>query len=184
MEKIKLSEDFLIFDIIPYKLKIENKEYLNHIQKSFTDNNFLSNNLYHYTSIFKKLNHHHFNNWLLEYIQQHIFLFYQLKTTVHNLNCTILNKKTSTFSFHQANKYNFNNTCDYSLYYVADCDDENTEIVITYDNHKWTDMKQIVPLVCKKFLLFNSYLQHYINNKSDKKEVVLINFEMVDTKIY
>jgi hypothetical protein len=178
MKKTILSETFIITDYVSNLLKIDDKEYSSHILKSFKENETLSKNTFHYTSLVKKLNDHHFNNWLFEYLNNHLNTQYDICVSINKSNCLVLQKNKFTFSFHQSDDYKLYDTCDLTFYYVAQIGDKKSNIVIHYNDNNFKDLKYTEVLDNRKIIMFNSNLNHYFTLNENDKDTIIINFEL------
>tara|TARA_B100001057_G_C22739875_1_gene907277 strand:- start:741 stop:1310 length:570 start_codon:yes stop_codon:yes gene_type:complete len=180
MQKKSLSETFLNQHFLSEKSLVQQEHLIEVAEKC---NEKLSNNNFDYQRDYNKLIDDQQIFWLLEYIIDIYDLNYDtplifLKSAViklkpgHNLN-----------SHNHLDEYDIDNSPDITCLYCVKVKDVNVDdwsknsvCMVEYEDHRWKQKKWEVPIERKKFILFNSSLNHSIINK-ESEDMILLSFQ-------
>lgn len=180
MYKKLFSETFLNYHFLSEKSLISDKHLINHANNC---NKNLSDNIFDYQKDYYKLIDDKQVFWLIEYIRD-VFNFHNDLPLIFLKSGVIKLQPNQTLSSHNhLDEYNINNSPDITCLYIVktkklNVDDwsKNSYVMVEYEDHRWKQKKFQIPLEHKKFILFNSSLNHSIVNK-DNEEIILFSFQ-------
>jgi hypothetical protein len=179
MNKKILSETFLNYHFLSEKCLISDKHLINHANNC---NKSLSDNIFDYQKDYYKLIDDKQVFWLIEYIRDVFNLYNDLPLIFLKSGVIKLQPNQTLSSHNHLDEYDINNSPDITCLYVVKSkkkDDnnffKNSYVMIEYEDHRWKQKKYEIAVEPRKFILFNSSLNHSIVNRDD--EIILFSFQ-------
>lgn len=180
MQKNLLSETFLVQHFLSEKSLIQQDHLIKLTEKC---NEKLSDSNFDYQRDYIKLIDDQQIFWLLEYIRDVYTCQYDLPLIILKSAVIKLKPGQGLSSHNHLDEYDIENTPDITCLYClkvkdVDVDDwsKNSCLMIEYEDHRWKQKKWQVPIERKKFILFNSSLNHSIINK-ESEDMILLSFQ-------
>jgi hypothetical protein len=176
----KLSEAFIVQHFLSDRSLIKQKHLIEVADKC---NDKLSNSNYDYQRDYNKLIDDQQIFWLLDYIRDVYELNYNTPLILLNSAVIKLQPGHNLNLHNHLDEYDINNSPDISCLYCLKVKDVNVDdwsknsvCMIHYDDHRWKQKKWQVPIERKKFILFNSSLNHSVINK-ENDDMILLSFQ-------
>jgi len=180
MHKRVLSETYLEQHFLSEKSLVSDNHLINHANKCVEK---LSDDIFNYQKDYFKIIDDKQIFWLIEYIRDIFDLHNNL--TLIPLKSGVIKLKPGQIlgSHNHLDEYDIANSPDITCLYgvkvkKADVEDwsKNSYVMVEYEDHRWKQKKYQVPVEHRKFVLFNSSLNHSIVNKDDE-DIILFSFQ-------
>tara|TARA_B100001094_G_C18191212_1_gene807380 strand:- start:4249 stop:4818 length:570 start_codon:yes stop_codon:yes gene_type:complete len=180
MIKKLLSDTTLHQHFLAKESLISDNHLLNHAHSC---DEKISNDIFNYEKDYYKLKDNQQVFWLLEYIKDIFDLNNDLPLVLLKSGVIKLKPGQSLSSHNHLDKYDINNSPDITCLYgvkvkSTNVDDwsKNSYIMLEYDDHRWSQKKYQVPIEHRKFVLFNSSINHSVYN-NDNDDIILFSFQ-------
>ena len=175
MEKLRLTESFIIIKKIDEVSFVDTKLIKNHILSNFTLDARYNDDQYWYMKDYVKVPYHQHIQWTQDFLRDHYKLDHQ-RTLVPTENDSIRGIVQQTGenvnTHNNVKEWHLNDSPDVSCLFTVATGEKKSHIVFEYDDGRNKHRRWKVPLEQNQFILFSSDMNHYITHNENKDFLV------------
>tara|TARA_R110000822_G_scaffold272417_2_gene394984 strand:- start:1571 stop:2098 length:528 start_codon:yes stop_codon:yes gene_type:complete len=172
MEKIKLSESFIIWDSIKHASKISNTELKDHLTKTYAASPRKQNR---YEDVSAPSDCKHIP-WIIEQFSNQLIKNYSLKAYTLDTLIQIHKPGQTCVKRNHFDPYNIAGSPDFVLAYVVQ---GSGELCIEYSNHRDVQPCWTMPIEHSKMIMFNGTLNYWFNpNPSETEDRIILLYNL------
>ena len=175
MEKLRLTESFIIIKKIDEVSFVDTKLIKNHILSNFTLDARYNDDQYWYMKDYVKVPYHQHIQWTQDWLRDHYMLDHR-RTLVPTENDSIRGIVQQTGenvnTHNNVKEWHLNDSPDVSCLFTVATGEKKSHIVFEYDDGRNKHRRWKVPLEQNQFILFSSDMNHYITHNENKDFLV------------
>lgn len=175
MEKLRLTESFIIIKKIDEVSFVDTKLIKNHILSNFTLDARYNDDQYWYMKDYVKVPYHQHIQWTQDWLRDHYMLDHR-RTLVPTENDSIRGIVQQTGenvnTHNNVKEWHLNDSPDVSCLFTVATGEKKSDIVFEYDDGRNKHRRWKVPLEQNQFILFSGDINHYITHNENKDFLV------------
>jgi len=179
MEKLRLTESFIIEGKIDEVSFVDTKLIKNHILSNFTLDARYNDDQYWYMKDYVKVPYHQHIQWTQDWLRDHYRSEYGqtlIPTPVDSIRGIVQQTGESVNTHHNVKDWHLDESPEVSCLYTVATGEEKSDIIFEYDDGRNKHRRWKVPLKQDHFILFSSNLNHYITHNKNKDFLVNLSF--------
>ena len=175
LEKLRLTESFVIEGKIDSVSAVNTRLIKNHILSNFSMVNRYKDNQYWYMSEYLKVPYHQHIQWTQDWLRDHFRLKYSqtlVPTPVDSIRGIIQQTGERVNSHHNVKDWHLNESPEISCLYCVGTGPKKSEVIFEYDDGRNKHRRWKVSLEQDSFILYSSHLNHSITKNENKDFLV------------
>ena len=175
VDKIQLSENALFWGSIDYPSMIDFDKLENHILSYKKPENLESNDIFAWRNYYYKTPFDTQMSWVNDYVLDHVFVDYKKSfEPTQEFTSTILEKNESLHLHTPIDIFDLQNSPDLVCMLTVSDVKNDTFLMLEYEDGRRKDLRHMIKLERKKFIMFSSNIKHrIIKNNNDNPLVNL-----------
>ena len=175
MEKLRLTESFIIIGEIDEVSFVDTKLIKNHVLSNFTLAARYDDKQYWYMKDYVKVPYHQHIQWTQDYLRDHYKAEYGqtlVPTPQDSIRGIVQQTGENVNSHNNIKDHHLLDSPDVCCFYTVATGKQESNIVFEYDDGRNKHRRWKVPLEQDQFILFSSNLNHYITHNKNKDFLV------------
>jgi len=175
MEKLRLTESFIIIKKIDEVSFVDTKLIKNHILSNFTLDARYSDDQYWYMKDYVKVPYHQHIQWTQDFLRDHYKLDHGqtlVPTEKDSIRGIVQQTGENINTHNNVKEWHLHDSPDVSCLYTVATGEKKSHIVFEYDDGRNKHRRWKVPLEQNQFILFSSDMNHYITHNENKDFLV------------
>ena len=171
LEKLRLTESFIITGKIDGVSAVNTSLIKNHILSNFSLANRYKDDQYWYMNEYLKVPYHQHIQWTQDYLRDHYRLEHGqtlIPTPVDSIRGIVQQTGENVNTHHNVKDTLLEQSPEVDCLYTVSTGKEPSYIVFEYDNGRIKHRRWKVPLRQNQFILFSSHLNRYITKNENK----------------
>ena len=175
MEKLRLTESFVITGKIDKVSSVDTRLIKNHILSNFSLDSRYDDKQYWYMKDYVKVPYHQHIQWTQDYLRDHYRVEHSrtlIPTPVDSIRGIVQQTGENVNTHHNVKDTNLLDSPEVDCLYTVSTGKEPSYVVFEYDDGRQKHRRWKVPLVQDQFILFSSHLNRYITKNENKDFLV------------
>ena len=175
MEKLRLTESFIIIKKIDEVSFVDTKLIKNHILSNFTLDARYNDDQYWYMKDYVKVPYHQHIQWTQDWLRDHYMLDHRrtlVPTEKDSIRGIVQQTGENVNTHNNVKEWHLNDSPDVSCLFTVATGEKKSDIVFEYDDGRNKHRRWKVPLVQNQFILFSGDINHYITHNENKDFLV------------
>ena len=175
MEKLRLTESFIITGKLDEVSSVDTKLIKNHILSNFTLDARYEDEQYWYMKDYVKVPYHQHIQWTQDYLRDHYRSEHGktlIPTSVDSIRGIVQQTGVNVNTHNNVKEWHLADSPDVSCLYTVATGEKKSHVVFEYDDGRNKHRRWKVPLEQNKFILFSSDINHYITHNENKDFLV------------
>jgi len=175
MEKLRLTESFIIIKKIDEVSFVDTKLIKNHILSNFTLDARYNDDQYWYMKDYVKVPYHQHIQWTQDWLRDHYMLDHRrtlVPTEKDSIRGIVQQLGENVNTHNNVKEWHLNDSPDVSCLFTVATGEKKSDIVFEYDDGRNKHRRWKVPLVQNQFILFSGDINHYITHNENKDFLV------------
>ena len=175
LEKLRLTESFIIEGKIDSVSAVNTRLIKNHILSNFSMVNRYKDNQYWYMSEYLKVPYHQHIQWTQDWLRDHFRLEHNrtlIRTPVDSIRGIIQQTGERVNTHHNVKDWHLGDSPEVSCLFTVGTGPKKSEVIFEYDDGRNKHRRWKVPLKQDNFILYSSHLNHSITKNENKDFLV------------
>tara|TARA_R110002072_G_C7740114_1_gene516563 strand:+ start:77 stop:631 length:555 start_codon:yes stop_codon:yes gene_type:complete len=175
MEKLRLTESFIIIKKIDEVSFVDTKLIKNHILSNFTLDARYNDDQYWYMKDYVKVPYHQHIQWTQDWLRDHYMLDHRrtlVPTEKDSIRGIVQQTGENVNTHNNVKEWHLNDSPDVSCLFTVATGEKKSDIVFEYDDGRNKHRRWKVPLEQNQFILFSGDINHYITHNENKDFLV------------
>lgn len=175
MEKLRLTESFIIIKKIDEVSFVDTKLIKNHILSNFTLDARYNDDQYWYMKDYVKVPYHQHIQWTQDWLRDHYMLDHRrtlVPTEKDSIRGIVQQLGENVNTHNNVKEWHLNDSPDVSCLFTVATGEKKSDIVFEYDDGRNKHRRWKVPLEQNQFILFSGDINHYITHNENKDFLV------------
>lgn len=175
MEKLRLTEKFIITGKIDKVSAVNTKLIKNHILSNFSLVNRYDDNQYWYMKDYVKIPYHQHIQWVQDYLRDHYRLEHGrtlVPTPIDSIRGIVQQTGENVLTHNNVKDWHLAESPEVDCLYTVATGEQKSYVVFEYDDGRNRHRRWKVPLEQDSFILFSSSLNRYITLNENKDFLV------------
>ena len=175
MEKLRLTESFIIIKKIDEVSFVDTKLIKNHILSNFTLDARYNDDQYWYMKEYVKVPYHQHIQWTQDWLRDHYMLDHRrtlVPTEKDSIRGIVQQTGENVNTHNNVKEWHLNDSPDVSCLFTVATGEKKSDIVFEYDDGRNKHRRWKVPLEQNQFILFSGDINHYITHNENKDFLV------------
>lgn len=175
MEKLRLTESFIIIKKIDEVSFVDTKLIKNHILSNFTLDARYNDDQYWYMKDYVKVPYHQHIQWTQDWLRDHYMLDHRrtlVPTEKDSIRGIVQQTGENVNTHNNVKEWHLNDSPDVSCLFTVATGEKKSHIVFEYDDGRNKHRRWKVPLEQNQFILFSGDINHYITHNENKDFLV------------
>ena len=184
MEKLRLTESFIITRKIDEVSFVDTKLIRNHILSNFNLDARYKDDQYWYMKDYVKVPYHQHIQWTQDWLRDHYMLDHRrtlVPTEKDSIRGIVQQTGENVNTHNNVKEWHLADSPDVSCLYTVATGEKKSHVVFEYDDGRNKHRRWKVPLEQNNFILFSSNLNHRIT-KNDNKDFLVnlsLHFQLI-----
>ena len=175
MEKLRLTESFIITRKIDEVSFVDTKLIKNHILSNFTLDARYKDDQYWYMKDYVKVPYHQHIQWTQDWLRDHYMLDHRrtlVPTEKDSIRGIVQQTGENVNTHNNVKEWHLADSPDVSCLYTVATGEKKSHVVFEYDDGRNKHRRWKVPLKQDQFILFSGDINHYITHNKNKDFLV------------
>ena len=175
MEKLRLTESFIITGKIDEVSFVDTKLIKNHILSNFTLDARYNDDQYWYMKDYVKVPYHQHIQWTQDWLRDHYMLDHRrtlVPTEKDSIRGIVQQTGENVNTHNNVKEWHLADSPDVSCLYTVATGEKKSYVVFEYDDGRNKHRRWKVPLKQDQFILFSGSMNHYITHNRNKDFLV------------
>jgi len=175
MEKLRLTESFIIIKKIDEVSFVDTKLIKNHILSNFTLDARYNDDQYWYMKDYVKVPYHQHIQWTQDWLRDHYMLDHRrtlVPTEKDSIRGIVQQLGENVNTHNNVKEWHLHDSPDVSCLFTVATGEKKSDIVFEYDDGRNKHRRWKVPLEQNQFILFSGDINHYITHNENKDFLV------------
>jgi len=175
LEKLRLTESFVIQGKLDEVSSVDTKLIKNHILSNFTLDARYNDDQYWYMKDYVKVPYHQHIQWTQDWLRDHFRSEHErtlVPTPIDSIRGIVQQTGENVNTHHNVKDWHLDESPEVSCLYTVATGDEKSDVIFEYDDGRNKHRRWRVPLKQDQFILFSSNLNHYITHNKNKDFLV------------
>tara|TARA_R110000803_G_scaffold86261_1_gene152611 strand:+ start:4157 stop:4726 length:570 start_codon:yes stop_codon:yes gene_type:complete len=183
MNKIKLTESFVVTDKIPKALKkmLDKELMIKEIKRAYNNNERVNSSDFYHDYYYTSLRFMKYYKWIGEYAGDHYSALHKQRIIFSNYSAIVLKPQQSLLSHNHIDDWDYQeNSYDISLLYplyIFKNKNKENHIHFEYENGRFKKQRFKLPLNENFLIMFSSELRHSISANLTKENMIFISLQ-------
>ncbi len=184
MEKLRLTESFVITGKLDEVSSVDTKLIKNHILNNFTLDARYDDSQYWYMKDYVKVPYHQHIQWTQDWLRDHYNVEHHkslIPTPVDSIRGIVQQTGESVNTHNNVKEWHLQESPEVDCLYTVATGDKESHVIFEYDDGRNKHRRWKVPLKQDQFILFSSNLNHYIE-KNESKDFLInlsLHFQLI-----
>ena len=175
LEKLRLTESFVIESKIDKVSAVDTRLIKNHILSNFTLDARYDDKQYWYMKDYVKVPYHQHIQWTQDYLRDHYRSEHGktlVPTPVDSIRGIVQQTGESVNTHHNVKDWHLDESPEVSCLYTVATGEKKSNVIFEYDDGRNKHRRWKVPLEKNQFILYSSNLNHSITKNENKDFLV------------